>query len=43
MSLTAREELERVNIKVSVVYPYTTNTRFEENIIKGPLMEDEGG
>ncbi len=43
LSLTAREELQRDDIKVSVVYPYMTNSRFEENTIKGPLMENEGG
>ncbi len=35
ISLTAREELKSVNINVSVVYPYITETNFEKNTIKG--------
>lgn len=34
MSLTAREELKKDNIVVSVVYPYITLTNFEKNTIK---------
>ncbi len=34
ISLTAREELEKDNIVVSVVYPYITLTDFEKNTIK---------
>ncbi len=43
LSLTAREELARDGIKVSVMYPYMTRTAFEESTIKGPLLEEEGG
>lgn len=34
ISLTAREELKKDNIHVSVVYPYMTLTDFEKNTIK---------
>ena len=34
ISLTAREELKKANIIVSVVYPYITLTNFEKNTIK---------
>jgi short-subunit dehydrogenase len=34
MTLTAREELKKDNIRVSVVYPYMTLTDFEKNTIK---------
>ncbi len=34
ISLTAREELKSDNIKVSVVYPFITETNFEKNTIK---------
>jgi short-subunit dehydrogenase len=34
ISLTAREELKKYNINVSVVYPYITDTNFEKNTIK---------
>jgi short-subunit dehydrogenase len=34
LSLTAREELKKDNITVSVVYPYMTLTEFEKNTIK---------
>lgn len=34
ISLTAREELKEDKISVSVVYPYITNTDFEEKTIK---------
>lgn len=34
VSLTAREELKKDNIIVSVVYPYITLTNFEKNTIK---------
>jgi short-subunit dehydrogenase len=33
ITLTAREELARDNIKVSVVYPYITLTDFDKNMI----------
>ncbi|MDQ1261216.1 MAG: hypothetical protein QG575_397 [Euryarchaeota archaeon] len=36
ISLTAREELKRDNIIVSVVYPYITLTDFENNTIREP-------
>ncbi|HUD07624.1 MAG TPA: SDR family NAD(P)-dependent oxidoreductase [Candidatus Saccharimonadales bacterium] len=39
LSLTAREELKSFNINVSVVYPYITQTNFEENTIR----ENNGG
>lgn len=39
ISFTAREELEKDNIKVSVVYPYITNTDFGKNIMSGPRHE----
>jgi short-subunit dehydrogenase len=43
ISLTAREELKKDNIAVSVVYPYITLTDFEKNTIKAPGTErDEG-
>ncbi len=42
MSLTAREELKRDNITVSVVYPYITLTNFERNTIRDvPVPESE--
>jgi len=41
ISLTAREELKKDNIGVSVVYPYMTLTNFEENTIKD-FVEEEG-
>lgn len=34
LSLTAREELKKDNIAVSVVYPYITLTDFEKNTVK---------
>ena len=34
LSLTAREELKKDNIIVTVVYPYATSTNFEKNTIK---------
>jgi len=46
ISLTAREELKKDNIVVSVVYPYMTLTNFEENTIKDSVpksSEQEGG
>ena len=45
ISLTAREELKKDNISVSVVYPYITATDFEKNTIregKEELWEDDG-
>lgn len=41
ISLTAREELKKDNITVSVVYPYITLTNFEKNTIKEEY-EDTG-
>jgi short-subunit dehydrogenase len=35
ISLTAREELKRDNIVVSVVYPYITKTHFHEHLLNG--------
>jgi short-subunit dehydrogenase len=46
ISLTAREELKKDNIIVSVVYPYMTLTNFEENTIKDFVpngSEQQGG
>jgi len=46
ISLTAREELKKDNIVVSVVYPYITLTDFEKNTIKHGNIEwsqDGGG
>ncbi|VVB67337.1 L-rhamnose 1-dehydrogenase (NADP(+)) [uncultured archaeon] len=39
ISLTAREELKKDNIVVSVVYPYITLTNFEKSTIKEPAEE----
>jgi short-subunit dehydrogenase len=39
ISLTAREELKKNNIIVSVVYPYITLTDFENNTIKEPASD----
>jgi len=41
ISLTAREELKKDNIAVSVVYPYITITNFEKNTIKDAVPEAE--
>jgi NAD(P)-dependent dehydrogenase (short-subunit alcohol dehydrogenase family) len=42
MSLTAREELEKDNITVSVAYPYIALTNFERNAIRDiPVSENE--
>jgi short-subunit dehydrogenase len=42
LSLTAREELKKDNITVSVVYPYITLTNFERNTIREvPVPESE--
>jgi short-subunit dehydrogenase len=41
ISLTAREELKRDGIVVSVVYPYMTLTDFEKNTIKDPSLTQE--
>jgi short-subunit dehydrogenase len=42
LSLTAREELKKDNITVSVVYPYITLTNFERNTIREvPVSESE--
>lgn len=44
LSLTAREELKKENISVSVVYPSMTDTNFEKNTMQsGPPMQWEGG
>ncbi len=40
MSLTAREELKKDKLSVSVVYPYMTDTNFEKNTIKQDLPEE---
>ena len=42
ISLTAREELKKDGIVVSVVYPYITLTDFEKNTIKDAVPEWEG-
>jgi short-subunit dehydrogenase len=42
ISLTAREELKKDNIVVSVVYPYITLTNFQENTITDFVDEWEG-
>jgi short-subunit dehydrogenase len=41
ISLTAREEVKKDNIIVSVVYPYMTLTDFEKNTIKDFVPESE--
>jgi len=42
VSLTAREELKKENIVVSVAYPYITLTNFERNTIRDvPVPENE--
>jgi short-subunit dehydrogenase len=42
ISLTAREELKKDNIVVSVIYPYITLTNFEKNTIRDvPVLESE--
>lgn len=41
ISLTAREELAKDNIVVSVVYPFITLTNFENNTIKDPSLQAE--
>ena len=46
ISLTAREELKKDNIHVSIVYPFMTLTDFEKNTIKDTEEEEaepEGG
>ena len=40
ISLTAREELKKDNIVVSVVYPFITDTDFEKNTIKGVIHDE---
>jgi short-subunit dehydrogenase len=42
ISLTAREELKKDGIVVSIVYPYITLTDFEKNTIKDAVPEREG-
>lgn len=42
ISLTAREELKKDNIIVSVVYPYMTLTDFEKNTIKDSSLNEDG-
>ncbi len=42
ITLTAREELKKDNIIVSVVYPYVTITDFEKNTIKNKSEEQNG-
>jgi short-subunit dehydrogenase len=41
ISLTAREELAKDNIVVSVVYPYITLTDFEKNTIKDASLQKQ--
>lgn len=41
ISLTAREELKKDNINVSVIYPYITLTNFEKNTIKESVQNQE--
>ena len=41
ISLTAREELKKDNISVSVVYPYITLTEFEKKTIKASRENEE--
>ena len=41
ISLTAREELEKDNIIVSVVYPYITLTDFDKNTIKDDSVQGQ--
>lgn len=41
ISLTAREELKKDNIIVSVVYPFITDTDFEKNTVKGVFEEED--
>lgn len=41
LSLTAKEELNRDNIKVSVVYPYITKTDFEKNTLRESGTSEE--
>jgi short-subunit dehydrogenase len=41
ISLTARTELEKDNIVVSVVYPYITLTDFEKNTIKDSSLQGQ--
>jgi short-subunit dehydrogenase len=43
ISLTAREELKKDNIIVSVVYPYITLTDFENNTIREPENDGNNG
>jgi short-subunit dehydrogenase len=40
ISLTAREELKKDNIVVSVMYPFMTLTDFEKNTIKDSVPEE---
>jgi len=40
ISLTAREELKKDNISISVVYPFITKTDFEKNTIKHSKRTD---
>ena len=40
ITLTAREELSKDKIAVSVVYPYITLTDFEKNTLKGRNTEE---
>jgi short-subunit dehydrogenase len=41
ISLTAREELKKNKIIVSVVYPYITQTEFEKNTIKDKFLYED--
>ena len=41
ITLTAREELKKDNIRVSVVYPFITDTDFEKNTIREIVEEED--
>jgi len=41
VSLTAREELKKYGISVSVIYPYITSTNFEKNTLKSGIQQLE--
>jgi short-subunit dehydrogenase len=43
LSLTAAAELKKDRISVSVVYPYSTDTNFEKNTLKGKEIEVHWG
>jgi short-subunit dehydrogenase len=43
ISLTAREELKKDKIVVSVIYPFITQTDFEKNTLKEGKRQDNNG